>query len=158
MPQLKIEGIDTPLFLIPYDAKGNEVAGRTGHLTSQQAVNELAGGSVTDVFIISHGWLADYPAAVSQYTRWAGAMAACTADIAQIKQARPGFKPLLIGVHWPSLPFADKELGGPTVPAEDFGFLDLVSLVDDYASRLVGAASDVVDEAKDALGKIVDTA
>jgi hypothetical protein len=42
--QLKIEGIDTPLFLIPYDAKGNEVAGRSGQLTSQQAVNELAGG------------------------------------------------------------------------------------------------------------------
>lgn len=161
--QIKITGIDQPVFLISYDASGNEAVDATGVLTSQQAVNVLNGGTITDVFIFSHGWLSDYPEAVTRYTQWVGAMAACTQDRTKIQQVRPGFLPLLVGIHWPSLPFAEKELGGPGVSAADFGLLDLFSLADDYATRLVdtvagavtSAATTAVTTVRDTLGPII---
>ena len=39
-------------------------------------LGELASEPYTDVFLISHGWMGDVPAAVGQYDRWIGAMAA----------------------------------------------------------------------------------
>src|SRR5207248_3302769 len=61
---------------------------------------------------ISHGWKGDMPAAREQYGRWIGAMAQCAGDIARMRQVRPGFLPLLIGLHWPSLPYGDESVGG----------------------------------------------
>jgi hypothetical protein len=51
------------------------------------------------------------PAAIEQYDAWIGAMLGCTADRERARRWRPGFKALLIGFHWPSLPFGDEELG-----------------------------------------------
>ena len=56
--------------------------------------------------------MGDVPAAVRQYDRWIGAMAACEDDLERARRVRPGFRPLLSGFHWPSLPFGDEELGG----------------------------------------------
>ncbi|GES11886.1 hypothetical protein Amac_054830 [Acrocarpospora macrocephala] len=61
---------------------------------------------ITDVFILSHGWLNDHAQAQALYGDWIRAMA----DYAHVRQAeiqarRPGFRPLLLGVHWPSAPW-----------------------------------------------------
>jgi hypothetical protein len=57
--------------------------------------------------------MGDVPAAVRQYDLWIGAMMACS-DLKRASQVRPGFKPLLVGFHWPSLPYGDEEMGtGP---------------------------------------------
>ena len=59
--------------------------------------------------------------AISQYDSWIDAKAALAADAAKMG---PSFKPLYIGMHWPSEPWGDEELktGGTsfdigTVPA-----------------------------------------
>lgn len=104
-----IPGTEWSYHLIPFDENGRE---RTWHgqLVSEQVQERLKSRPVTDVFIFSHGWRGDVSDAVDQYDAWVSAMAGCTADLAAVKQARPDFSPLLIGVHWPSLPFGDEEL------------------------------------------------
>src|SRR4051794_6248605 len=74
---------------------------------SLKAVDALKDPSVTDVFLLSHGWRGDLPAARDQYGRWIAAMAGCPSDVELMKRKRPGFRPLLIGLHWPSEPWGD---------------------------------------------------
>lgn len=105
----QIPGVETPYYLVPFDANGRERSWR-GSLVSRQVLQELRDQQITDVFIFSHGWRGDVPDAISQYDAWVTAMAGCSADIAEMKQIRVGFKPLLVGLHWPSLPYGDEEL------------------------------------------------
>ena len=58
--------------------------------------------AVTDVFVLSHGWQGDYDDAISQYDRWIGA--------ANPDTAGDGIRPFIIGVHWPSKAWSDREL------------------------------------------------
>jgi len=92
-----------------------------------------AAESATDVFLFSHGWMADLPAARRQYGAWVGAMAESAADIERLATVRPGFRPLLVGLHWPSRPWSEEEFGvasfGPDVAAPR-------RLLDEYAARL----------------------
>src|SRR3954452_21098998 len=111
-----IPGTSLKYHLIAFDAEGRERTGVDGELASRKALDELANAPVTDVFLFSHGWQGDIPAARLQYNAWIGAMAGCTTDIERMQQARSGaFRPLLIGLHWPSLPWGDEELGGGSV-------------------------------------------
>jgi hypothetical protein len=102
----------------------------------------LATEPYSDVFLMSHGWMGDVPAAIRQYDRWIGATAACTDDFERARRVRAGFRPLLVGLHWPSLPFGDEELGGgPDVSfaAPGVGAPPLPetrALVDAYAGRI----------------------
>jgi pimeloyl-ACP methyl ester carboxylesterase len=82
------------------------------------------------VFLMSHGWMGDMPAAIYQYDRWFGAQVARTADQERMAQRRPGFKPLRIGVHWPSKPWGDEEF----VVATNYGLPE--DLVELYVARL----------------------
>jgi hypothetical protein len=100
---------------------------------------------------MSHGWKGDVPAAREQYNRWIHAMAVCTRDIERMRAKKPDFKPLIIGFHWPSLPFGDEGLGGasfgPTeAPSEK-------SLVTSFADRIANTAA-----ARNALGIIFKAA
>lgn len=94
----------------------------------------------TDVFLMSHGWMGDVPAAIRQYDRWIGAMATCKDDIERASEVRPGFKPLLVGFHWPSLPYGDEELSaGSGVSFSTPGAAaapDTQALIDAYADRI----------------------
>ena len=90
----------------------------------------LAQEPITDVFIFSHGWQGDIPAAQKQYSRWIKAMATNTADQDKMKQLRPGFSPLLIGLHWPSLPWGNETILASS--EEDA----VESLADHYADQI----------------------
>lgn len=110
MPIRTVPGTDVKYYLIAFDKRGDERQDGDG-LLSELVAQELRGGTYTDVFILSHGWKGDIPAAIEQYDAWIGAMLACTADRERARRVRPGFKALLIGFHWPSLPFGDEDLG-----------------------------------------------
>src|SRR5262245_22700503 len=74
-------------------------------------------------------------------------MAGCTADIERVKQALSGaFRPLLIGLHWPSLPWGDEELSGPTVSFGPIEVPPVEALVEEYAGRIADTT-----EAREAL-------
>jgi hypothetical protein len=105
-----VPGTSLKYHLIAFDDAGRERS-EGGDRASRLAAAELGSEPVTDVFLLSHGWQGDIPAARDQYRRWIAAMAACTTDMAKAAQVHPGFRPLLIGVHWPSLPWGDERLG-----------------------------------------------
>jgi len=60
-----------------------------------------------------------------------------TGDITDMKVRRPGFRPLLIGLHWPSEPWGDEDASSfVAVPG---GIGPVEALVSDYARRLSDA-------------------
>lgn len=115
MPIRQIAGTDVEYFLVLFDEEGRERTEPDGSLLSAAICQRLAdpGAAVTDVFVCSHGWQGDVPAAIFQYDNWIRAMAACEADLALMQSNHAGFNPLVIGMHWPSLPWGMEE-----VPAE----------------------------------------
>lgn len=118
-------------YLINFDASGNERdEDEDGTKMSKNLIKILQNKPITDVFIFSHGWQGDIPAARNQYDRWIQAMTANTSDIETFKQKWPDFNPLLIGVHWPSLPWGDESLEGKS--EEDV----VETVVSSYAARI----------------------
>jgi hypothetical protein len=133
MPIEKVPNSSLSYYLIAFDEDGNERYEANGKKLSESILTALAKESdpITDVFIISHGWLGDLNDARQQYNDWIGVMAAQTADIERIKQSRP-FNPLLIGFHWPSKPWGDENLGGSV----SFDVNDEAQLVSEYGDRI----------------------
>jgi hypothetical protein len=135
--------------LIAFDAGGREQSDGDGP-RSRAAIEALAREPITDVFLFSHGWQGDVPAARRQYRDWIRAMAGCAPDIERAMTERGGaFRPLLIGLHWPSLPFGDEALGagdgsfgvGSSVMAGDPGWggdldAEVDSMIGAYAARI----------------------
>jgi hypothetical protein len=101
-------------YLISFDKQGRERndpdAG--GGRLSEVAMSDLAAAGASDVFIVSHGWKGDVPSAIDQYDRWIGEMTRDTADLDRMKSKYPNYKPFIIGLHWPSQPWGDEEMGG----------------------------------------------
>ncbi len=129
-------GTDLIYYLIAFDANGHERSDDPGGLMSERVLDVLYNEPITDVFLFSHGWQGDVPSARDQYGKWIAAMAQCTSDIERVRQARPTFKPLLVGLHWPSLPWGDEELGGSTVAFDPTSTVSVEHLTDQYAERL----------------------
>ncbi|MFM0198314.1 CHAT domain-containing protein [Paraburkholderia fungorum] len=105
MPVRSINGLQYYLVLV--DEDGRERAETDGSQMSEIIRQRVADPArpVTDVFITSHGWKGDIPGAIQQYDRWIGAMAEVRGDIEKVKARRAGFTPVIIGLHWPSLPW-----------------------------------------------------
>lgn len=135
MPIETIPDSTIKYFLIAYDKHGAERTDDPDGTMSERVAAVLRDEPVTDVFIMSHGWKGDVPAAREQYNNWIRAMATCTADVERIRKVKPDFRPLIVGFHWPSLPFGDESLGG----AASFGIAEQPSvetLVETYADRI----------------------
>jgi hypothetical protein len=135
-----IPNSDLLYHLIAFDASGNERtddADGIGSVMSRKTVALLAQEPITDVFLMCHGWQGDVPAAREQYGKWFGVMATQQADIDRIREIRPGFRPLVIGQRWPSLPWGDEEFGSGAcsygTPAAVSAFEELC---DRYSERI----------------------
>lgn len=92
--------------MINFDDRGIEraddpVGGRISGALLEQARRDKP----TDVFLFSHGWKGDVPAAIDQYNRWIGSMCKLSADRAAMGA---GFQPMFIGLHWPSQPWGEE--------------------------------------------------
>jgi hypothetical protein len=141
----KVPATDLQYYLVSYDNDGRERQDDPDGLMSARTEKAVRENDITDVFVMSHGWKGDVPAAIDQYDRWIGAMAECEADRKEIREQRPGFKPLLIGFHWPSQPWGEEEFGagggsfalaaGGTGGAAGIGPA-LDRFVDQYADRI----------------------
>lgn len=144
-----VPGSDLRYYLLNFDKDGRERTddpdAPNGRL-SDNVAEALAARAITDVFFMSHGWQGDVPAAKRQYDAWSAAMAGCAEDIASLRATRPGFTPLLVGIHWPSLPWGDED---PLARAASFspGAPDPVKgWIDDAAAKLADSPA-----ARDAL-------
>lgn len=143
MPVQHVPGRDALYHLVSYDKNGRERRDDPDGIMSQRATAAIRNDAVTDVFVMSHGWKGDIPAAIEQYDRWITAMLDCAADREEIRALRPGFKALLVGFHWPSLPWGDEELGGDgsfSIAEGDAGGAGVIpgleDLVEVYADRI----------------------
>ncbi|MEJ7606079.1 MAG: hypothetical protein WKF37_07380 [Bryobacteraceae bacterium] len=58
---------------------------------------------------MAHGWRGDVPAAVRQYDAWTTNLMSHNSGIEAMRRKNPAFKPLLIGLHWPSEPFGNED-------------------------------------------------
>src|SRR5215212_4902263 len=108
MSHRTIPGLGTKYALISFDTDGRErTDDAVGGRFSERLLEQARIDRPTDVFLFSHGWKGDFAAAVDQYDRWIGAMLKLDADRAAMGA---GFKPLFIGLHWPSLPWGEEKL------------------------------------------------
>jgi hypothetical protein len=105
--------------LISYGADAKERPEQSG-LMSQRLIDKAKADAVTDVFFFCHGWKGDEPAAKDQYEKWIKAFAT-SEDRKIAAQVFPDFRPLYIGLHWPSLPFGDEEIRGGFAAGEGAG-------------------------------------
>lgn len=147
MPIETVPETSLKYYLIAFDAAGKE-RDESGGLMSHKILEALASEPITDVFIMSHGWMGDVPGARDQYNKWIGAMAK-TADLEKITQVRPGFRPLMIGVHWPSKPWGNEDLTSASVSFDVNDADPVDSAVDEYAERIANT-----EEARQALQTI----
>jgi len=111
MPFRTIAEVGLEYALISFDEEGRE---RTddpdGGVFSKRILEKVRAEKPTNIFLFSHGWKGDIGGAIEQYDRWIGAMWKLEADKARMGA---GFKPLFIGLHWPSLPWGDEGFGEP---------------------------------------------
>jgi hypothetical protein len=120
MPVVPIDAANSTAhhyYLISFDDKGREIDESTGVAASRRsgqpptlmsdtvlaAITAAATSDepITDVVIMSHGWLTTLPQAQASYDAW----------IAAVEQTRPAtvgatepFRPLVVAIHWPSKP------------------------------------------------------
>src|SRR5262249_49620142 len=85
-------------------------------------------------------------AAIDQYNRWIKAVTQLAPDAAAMGA---GFKPLWIGLHWPSLPWGDDELGSGSFGASSVPSNELLE-------RYVGRLGRDAEERRKLLGIILN--
>ena len=112
MPIETIPDTDLRYYLVVLDEMGRERTDSPEGGTQECIAKAIEAKQPTDVFIFIHGWKGDLPAARTQYASWMSTLMAQTGDIERARASRPGFAPLLVGLHWPSLPFGEESLGG----------------------------------------------
>jgi hypothetical protein len=127
-----IPGSDATYGLISFDNEGRERLEGTS-VFSARLLEYTAAHPVTDIFFFVHGWMGDLVAARDQYGRWMSALLA-SADRQGAAQRFGSFSPLLVGLHWPSLPWGDEELSGAAFAAAGAAGLD--RLRDSFLERL----------------------
>ncbi len=130
-----VPNTNLPDFSVPYNENGNEQPGTTGTFVSDTILRELRDRPITDVFIFSHGWRGDIDDAKEQYDSWVTAMASCDGDLRAMRKERPNFRPLLVGLHWPSLPFGNEQLRALQVQGKATREQQIQSDLDFYAKQ-----------------------
>ena len=154
-----IPNSDLSYCLVSFDAEGLERQDDPDGIMSERVLKKLRDEPITDVFLLSHGWKGDIAAARKQYNDWISAAAGCTDDLKVMRQKRPGFAPLMVGLHWPSLPFGDEDFGAGSASfsALESGSGGAAMSVDDmverYADRIANTPA-----ARAALHTIFDAA
>jgi len=138
VPIRKIGQTNLTYHLICFDADAKERTGDPDGQMSQRVLEVLQTEPITDVFLMSHGWMGDIKDAIEQCDKWIGAMAGHTADIERMRQVRPGFRPLLIGLHWPSKPYGEEDVSQSASFAgpEAGGASPIDAMIDGYAESL----------------------
>jgi hypothetical protein len=104
--------------LVSVDARGRERRDDPDGLMSAHVIERIMPGAITDIFLLAHGWMGDLDSATQQFDAWIGALEA-SADRQRAATNFPGFTPLYVGVHWPSLPWGNESLGGSAFSASD---------------------------------------
>lgn len=139
MPYQELPALDLKYALITFDDRGRERADDPdGGVFSTAILAHLVDAAPSHVFLFSHGWMGDVPSAVDQYNRWIAAMWQRQVDRAAFGSA---FRPLFIGLHWPSRPWGE-EAQPPAASFAARGAVALDAIVESAVAHF-GATADV---------------
>ena len=100
-----VEGHSFPYYIVPFDADGHCIGPQTReHLLAHCT-------EYSDVFVFSHGWNNDWTSATNRYEEFIKGFQAQRKSLGLAMPA--GWRPLLVGVFWPSqaLEWFDSETG-----------------------------------------------
>jgi hypothetical protein len=86
-----------PWYIVPFDREG----ACTGPQTRQRVIEEAGASGVTDIFVFSHGWNNDWAAATARYESFVDGFGGMH-DHARKVPLDSSYRPLLVGVFWPS--------------------------------------------------------
>ena len=130
-----LEGVEFPYYVIPFDKDGTCEGPQTrAHLLANAP-------GYTDIFVFSHGWNNDWTVATKRYESF-------ITGFMDLRKAHglpvpAGYKPLLVGIFWPSqaLAWFEKETGpeiaaAPDPAAQDAATSDTAATLRDIASSL----------------------
>jgi hypothetical protein len=150
MPIRPIAGTQIDYFLIMFDENGAERPEDDKTMLSDAVLKRLKEGNapVTDIFVMIHGWMGDATSAADQFDRWTAAMLSVNADIEKLSARKQGFTPLVIGLHWPSLPWGVENAsaaGAAVLSTDGDDSADIAAI----ASQVAGT-----DQAKKAITEI----
>ncbi len=105
---LNVSGVGpTPWYVLPFDKRGRS----RGPRTTRHLLDALAGGDFTDVFLFSHGWNNDWLVATDRYRSFFRGFMRQREEHA-LPRPEP-YRPLLIGIFWPSTALVFGEERGP---------------------------------------------
>ena len=101
------DGTEFPYYVIPFDKRGLCTAPET----RAQLVSRLAAEGYTDVYLFSHGWNNDWTVATKRYQDFIEGFMNMRRE--RSLPVPDGYKPILVGVFWPStsLVFTESEKG-----------------------------------------------
>lgn len=148
-----VEGEAFPYYIIPFDKDG----ACEGPRTEQHLLDAVAGYS--DVFVFSHGWNNDWSTAIKRYEDFINGFQSQRRRLGL--EMGEGYKPLLVGVFWPSqaLAWFESETGPGFAAADPEAYDASVAVqrnvISDIASELPAAVrerffelaqSDILDE------------
>lgn len=110
-------GAAIPYYIIPFDKKGR----CTGPLSRQHLIDNAAGYS--DIYVFSHGWNNDWPTATKRYESFIEGVMEMRAS--QGLPTPGGYRPLLVGIFWPSAVLVHDDEKAPKIAAGGEPAVDL---------------------------------
>ncbi len=133
------EGLEVPWYVIPFDKQGR----CKGPRTRRHLMETLRGGEFTHVFLFSHGWNNDWAAASERYESFARGFTGLRATNGLPLPA--GYRPLMVGVFWPSTSLVLPWERGPRIAAGGEDTRD--AFADDFDRSVDALAEDIPDDA-----------
>jgi len=111
--QVSESGDTAPWYIIPFD----KIGACTAPLTRNELIRSLKEQNYTDIFVFSHGWNNDWKTATDRYENFVSGFLRMRAQYHL--PARPHYKPLLIGIFWPSTALVMPWEAAPTFAASE---------------------------------------
>lgn len=90
------DGTPVPFRVVPFNKRGR----CTSPEWRKELLEDASAAPYTDVFLFSHGWNNDWPTALHRYGEFIEGYQAFRRD--EGLPVPDGYRPLLVGVHWPS--------------------------------------------------------
>jgi hypothetical protein len=103
---------EIPWYIVPFDAEGR----CQGPETRAHLISSLESGDFSDVYLFSHGWNNDWNAATDRYNSFVEGFLGMRK---RFHLTTPdGYKPLLVGIYWPSTVLVTESEKGPEILAD----------------------------------------
>jgi len=121
------DGVEVPYYIIPFDKKGR----CEGPKTRRHLIDHSK--EYTDIYLFSHGWNNDWKTATDRYESFIQGFIKMRKDNSLTMPQ--GYKPLLVGVFWPSAILVKESEEGPQFAAGDPAIMDVKVAASQQALR-----------------------